>query len=176
MNYYELYDLPVRFSVDEGQVKRKFYELSKAFHPDFHVNETPEKQQEILQLSTENNKAYQVLSNPLKRIPYVLELHGLLEEGEKYQLPQSFLMDMMDVNEALMELEFDPDPTVLETISKQVDGIERSLFDDLKAESDAFDASSEPDRTSSLLRIKDIWFRQKYLLRIRETLNRFASR
>ncbi|MDB5013028.1 MAG: Fe-S protein assembly co-chaperone HscB [Daejeonella sp.] len=176
MDYFELYNLPVSFHVDEVQVKKKFYELSKKFHPDFHINESDEKQAEILELSTENNKAYQVLSNPLKRIEYVLQLNNLMAEGDKYQLPQDFLMDMMEVNEALMELEFDEDPIALENIRNDISAIEKGLFDELYQNTNQFDAELNAQNESILLKIKDIWYRQKYLLRIRESLNKFASR
>ncbi|MEO8796080.1 MAG: Fe-S protein assembly co-chaperone HscB [Daejeonella sp.] len=176
MNYFEFYNLPVLFHVNEGEVKKKFYELSKKYHPDFFANESEDKQQEILELSTLNNKAFQVLSNPLKRIEYILSLNNLMAEGDKYSLPQDFLMEMMDVNEALMEQEFEPDAGALESINTQVDEIEKSLFDELKQYTDAFDHEPKGEHESTLLKIKDIWYRQKYLLRIRESLNRFAAR
>lgn len=176
MNYFELYELPVSFGVDEGALKRKFYELSKKFHPDFHISESPEEQDRVLELSTQNNKAYQVLSSPMKRIEYVLGLNNLIGEGEKYQLPQSFLMEMMDVNEAIMEQEFLPDAAALEDIKAEVAVIEGKLFDELKSCTEAFDSDPQADKPALLLKIKDIWYRQKYLLRIRESLNRFASR
>lgn len=176
VNYFELYDLPLSFSPDEALVKSKFYELSKKYHPDFYINESAEKQHEILELSTLNNEAFKILSNPLKRIPYILELKGMMEDEGQYQLPQDFLMEMMEVNEALMELEFESDPLVLERIATQVREMEQSLFDQLKQFTQAFDAANVADHQSLLLKIKDIWYRQKYLLRIRESLNRFASR
>jgi molecular chaperone HscB len=176
VNYFELYDLPLSFSLDEAKVKSKFYELSKKFHPDFYINESAEKQQEILELSTLNNEAFQVLSNPLKRIPYILQLKGLMEEEGQYQLPQDFLMEMMEVNEALMDLEFEADPVVLEQITAKVGEMEKVLFDELKQFILGFDVANAADQQSLLLKIKDIWYRQKYLLRIRESLNRFASR
>ncbi len=172
-SYFEFYELPLSFKVDEAQLKKKFYALSKEYHPDFHANETQEKQDEILELSTLNNKAYKVLSDPLKRIEYILELHDMLAEGDKYALPQDFLMDMMDVNEALMDMEFDPDPGRLMTISSEVDQLEASLFDELKQLTDEFDAKNNPDTNSILLKIKDIWYRQKYLMRIRTSMKKF---
>ncbi len=176
MNYFDLYQLPVSFHVDETQVKKKFYDLSKRYHPDFYVNESVEKQQEILELSTLNNKAYQILSNPLKRIEYILSLKNLIAEGDKYQLPQDFLMEMMDVNEALMEQEVEPNASTLIHITQQVDEIEKNLFDELKHHTDTFDNQPEQDKEYILLKIKDIWYRQKYLLRIRDSLNKFATR
>lgn len=171
-NYFELYELIPGFRVDDAQLKKKFYELSKRFHPDFYVNETDEKQQEILELSTLNNKAYQVLSDPLKRIEYILSLHNLLAEGDKYVLPQDFLMDMMEVNEVLMEMEFEKDTMKLMDLRRQVDQMEMSLFDELKQNTDKFDLIGK-NAESILLKIKDIWYRQKYLMRIRESLNKF---
>lgn len=176
MNYFEFYEFPVLFHVNEEEVKSKFYELSKRYHPDFFASESEEKQQEILELATLNNKAYQILSHPLKRIEYILSLNNLMAEGDKYQLPQDFLMDMMDVNEALMEQEFKPDAIALDLINQQVGAIEKRLFDELKQYTDAFDTDSLALNESTLLKIKDIWYREKYLLRIRESLNRFAAR
>jgi molecular chaperone HscB len=172
-SYFEFYDLPLSFHVDETRLKKKFYALSKEYHPDFHANEPQEKQDEILELSTLNNKAYKVLSDPLKRIEYILELHDMLAEGDKYTLPQDFLMDMMDVNEALMDMEFDPDPGRLMSITAEVDQLEASLFDELKLLTDEFDSKTNPDPNSILLKIKDIWYRQKYLMRIRTSIGKF---
>lgn len=176
MNYFELYELPLSLRLDEALLKRKFYELSKRFHPDFYINETPEKQAEILELSTLNNKAYQVLSNPQKRIEYVLALKGLMAEEGQYQLPQDFLMEMMEVNEALMDLEFDDDSAALSEITKKVDEMEQFLSVELEETSAKFEPANPDEQQALLLKIKDIWYRQKYLLRIRESLNRFASR
>ena len=173
MNYFELYDLPLSFQIDDVLVKKKFYALSKRFHPDFYVNESQEKQEEILELSTINNKAYQVLSDPLKRIEYVLSLHDMLAEGDKYALSQDFLMDMMDVNEALIDMEFDHDELKLTELSTQIDEMELSLFDELKRNTNEFDQLQGADSNSILLKVKDIWYRQKYLMRIRESLNKF---
>lgn len=176
MNYFEFYDIREAFNVDESLVKRKFYELSKTYHPDFYINHSEEKQQEILDLSTINNKAYQVLSNPLKRMEYILQLHGQAQEGEKYQLPQEFLMEMMDVNEALMELEHEPDSAVLNATETQIATITESLDSELTDLTNSFDAGNSDQKQSLLLKIKDIYYRQKYLLRISESLNKFATR
>ncbi|RZK60816.1 MAG: Fe-S protein assembly co-chaperone HscB, partial [Pedobacter sp.] len=126
-NYFEFYELPVQFNPDQQQVKAKFYALSKQYHPDFYANESAEKQDEVLTLSTLNNKAYQTLSNAKRRLKYVLELKGIVETDEGYQLPQSFLMEMMEVNEALMDLEFEPDADKLSQVRGEVDVIEQQL-------------------------------------------------
>jgi len=170
MDYFELYGLPVTFNPDPKVVKQKFYELSKKYHPDFYINEPEEKQEEVLQLSTLNNKAFQVFGDLQKRIHYVLTLKGMLEEGDHYALPQSFLMEMMDVNEALMDLQFEPDPEKLRSITSEILTIETTLKDQLKDLTTAYDSQSAEEQEATLKAIKDLYYRNKYLYRIRESL------
>nr|WP_294900443.1 Fe-S protein assembly co-chaperone HscB [uncultured Pedobacter sp.] len=176
MDYFKFYDIPISFSPDQALVKKKFYALSKEYHPDFFVNESEEKQQEILELSTLNNKAFQTLSNPDKLLPYVLTLKNVLVDGEKYQLPQDFLMEMMEVNEGIMELEFDADEAKLKEVNKNVDDFENELNTELKSLTADFEADEKADKEEGLQKIKDIWYRKKYLLRIRESIDKFATR
>jgi len=172
MDYFELYGLPLNFNPDLKLVKQKFYELSKKYHPDFFINQSDEKQQEVLELSTLNNKAFQVLNDPQKRIHYILSLKGLLEEGENYKLPQSFLMEMMEVNEALMDLQFDPDEARMSQVKQEIDNIEASLHQELESLAAAYDHQNSDAQETTLLSIKDLYYRSKYLYRIRESLSK----
>lgn len=176
MNYFKFYDIPLSFSPDQALVKKKFYALSKEYHPDFFVNESEEKQQEILELSTLNNKAFQTLSKPDKLLPYFLTLKNVLVDGEKYQLPQDFLMEMMDVNEGIMDLESDANEAKLAEVNKNVDDLEAELNAELKSLTADFEDDGEAGSNEVLMKIKDIWYRKKYLLRIRESIDKFATR
>ena len=176
MNYFKFYDIPLNFNPDKALVKKKFYELSKTYHPDFYINESEEKQEEILKLSTLNNKAFQTLSNPNKLMPYILEQEGVMIEGEKYQLPQSFLMEMMEVNEVIMDLEFDQNADKLAEVKLDVNDFENSLNVELESLTADFEQNDGVKKSQILNQIKDIWYRKKYLLRIRESINKFAIR
>lgn len=174
MNYFELYDLPISFNPNQQVVKQKFYALSKQYHPDFYINESEEKQEEVLELSTLNNKAFQVFKDPQKLLHYVLELKGQLVEGENYNLPQGFLMDMMDVNEALMELEFEPDLAKLTELKNQTAQIEQDLAQELETLTNQFDKGSGVNEEAIFKSIKDIYYRNKYLWRIKESLHKLS--
>ena len=50
MNYFEFYDIPVSFKIDKSVLKKKYLVKSKKFHPDFYTNESPSKQEEIMQV------------------------------------------------------------------------------------------------------------------------------
>ena len=172
MTYFEFYDIPVSFKVDAAALKRTFYALSKKYHPDFFTLETAEKQAEILELSTLNSQAYKTLSDFDLRMKYVLELNNALGKEGENKLPQDFLMDMMDINEALMELEFDPDAAAVSELKMKVQAIENQLFAEIKPIVDQADASDTPQY--ELEKVKNFYLKKRYLLRIFENLSKFA--
>ncbi len=173
INFFEFYNIQEAFKIDEAKLKKQFYDLSKQYHPDFYANESEERQQEILELSTINNTAYKTLANPNTRLAYILKQHDLLEEGAKPQLPGDFLMEMMDINERLMEVD---DGEELATITAEVLEIENDLQQKLGAETGDYGQLDDTAKADRLNAVADIYYRQKYLLRIKETLNTFATR
>jgi molecular chaperone HscB len=56
-----------------------------------------------LEITANLNKAFKTFQNSDDTIKYVLQLKGLLEEEEKYQLPPDFLMEVLEINEKLMD-------------------------------------------------------------------------
>ena len=173
MNYFELYNLPISFHPNQNEVKKQFYALSKKYHPDFYINESAEKQDEVLELATLNNKAFQVLKNPQKVLQYVLALKEMITEGENYTLPQSFLMEMMDVNEAIMDLQFDFDAAKLAQVNNEIRHIEQSLNDNLQLYTKEFENANAAEQQASLAKIKDCYYRSKYIHRLKERLATF---
>lgn len=174
-NYFELYQLPVSFHPDAAKVKAKFYELSRQYHPDRFAQTGNTQMLEALTMAALNNKAYKTLSNPDATMAYVLKLHDVLKEEEKYNLPPAFLMEMMDINEAVSEYESLP---TNETLREQLENTLAEQFNDWNEAANKLTSQygnnelNEPE----LLQIKDMYFRKKYLLRIQERINKFAAR
>ena len=173
MNYFEFFDIPVSFLLDEAALKRAFYSNSKKYHPDFYTLESEEKQQEVLDLSTFNNNAYKTLSNFDKRMKYILDLKGALAEEGQNQIPQDFLMEMMDINENLMELEFDFDQQKYDEAVKGLETLESQLLQAVQPSIEKFDKNNSEE--GELIAIKNYYLKKRYLLRIHENLNKFAS-
>ena len=63
MYYFDLFDIPVQLKPDKGQIRKKYLELSRRFHPDYFIQHNGEQQQEALENAAQLNKAYKVLSN-----------------------------------------------------------------------------------------------------------------
>lgn len=174
MNYFEFYGLPVSFHPDNDALRQQYYRKSRQYHPDFHTLSTVEHQEEMQDLSTLNNEAYKTLSDPDRRMRYILELHGLLGEADQSaQLPQAFLLEMMELNESLMELEFNFDPARYERALLDLQHTENQLYAAILPILNRYPVSDDPE--ADLLLVKEYFYKKRYLLRIRENLSKFAS-
>jgi len=170
MNYFEFYNLAPSFYLDETLLRKAFLQNSKKYHPDFFTLESEEKQAEILSAATLNNEAYKILKDFDKRLHYILDLNNIIEDEGKNMVPQEFLMEMMDVNEALMELEFDFDPVKKAKLENQLSLLEESLLQSIESNLKNFNPA-KPD-LESLNKIKTYYFKKKYLIRLRDNLGK----
>lgn len=170
-NYFAFYEIPESFRPNAEVVKKKFYELSRLYHPDRAAQADTEAIIEAQQLMAMNNKAYHTLNNSDATMQYLLRLKGVLEEEEKYNLPPNFLMEMMELNEEVSDYEMAPDE------EKKL-----ALKDSLQQQYEEWNAAVAPlietyEATSNaelLAEIKDFYFRKKYLLRIQQRIDTFA--
>ncbi len=174
MNYFEFYSIPLVFQVNQAHLKKIFYANSKKYHPDFYTLETEEKQQEVLELSSLNNKAYNTLRDFDARMKYILELKKILGEEGNNQLPQEFLMEMMDINESIMELEFEYNQDQYLEAHNHLQRLQADIYYPIQDIIETYDDNVVT--TAELEAIKDYYLKKRYLLRIQENLNKFATR
>ena len=76
-DYFAVFGLPRKLTVDGEALRARFYELSRAHHPDFHQGADADAQAETLARSALVNRAYRALRDPLARVEYLIAL----EEG-----------------------------------------------------------------------------------------------
>ncbi len=172
MEYFKLYDIPVGFKVNERALKKKYFALSKQYHPDFHTDKNEAEQALMLEKSGMVNKAYEVLKDFDLRMKYILDAKGMLQEG-KDKLPQMFLMEMMDINEQLMELEFDFDAQRLEQVQNGINTLKSNLLNEIQPIIEDYNDESTTDE--ELFFLKNYYLKHRYILRIQDNLNKFAS-
>jgi molecular chaperone HscB len=169
MDYFELFNIPVSLFVDASGIKKRFYELSRKYHPDFFSNASNEDQSESLEMSAMLNKALKVFSNPDETIKYVLLLKGLLVEEEKYQLPNDFLMDVMDINEQLMDAKMDGDEAQMTTLKQQIANLQTDIYEPVKNIVEHYQEGVTSEK--ELLQVKKYYFQKKYLARMLASIN-----
>ena len=164
MNYFEIFEMPLSLHIDRNELSKKYFELQRKYHPDFFSKAGESEQAEMLEISSMINRGYKIFTNADETIKYVLQLKGLLEENEKYELPRDFLMKMMELNEMLM----DPDILIVEETETKISQLENQLYHSVQNIIENF----IEDRTTDeqLLVVKDYYFKKKYLKRILERL------
>lgn len=171
MNYFEFYEIPVNFKVDAAALRTQFYALSKKYHPDFFTLASDEEQAEALRLSTLNNEAYKVLNDFDKRMKYILEQKEILGEEGKNKIPQDFLMEMMEINEPLMELQFDFDQKVYDDLIQKLDTQNNTLNNTIAEILESDHSPSNED----LQEVKSYYLKKRYLIRIQENLEKVKA-
>ncbi|MGB0850347.1 MAG: iron-sulfur cluster co-chaperone HscB C-terminal domain-containing protein [Bacteroidia bacterium] len=174
VNYFEFYQIDEGFFIDEANLKKLYFQKSREFHPDFYQGNDTEYET-ALEQSSINNLAYKSLKKFNSRWEYILKLHGVLEESQN-KLSPSFLMEMMDINEVIMDLKLDFDQDKLNSVSVEVEELMKSFESKIQSEAKKYDSElpESAERLEILNNCKEIYLKQKYVLRIKESLNTFA--
>jgi molecular chaperone HscB len=111
VDHFQVFGLPRRLAIDGSALQRRFYELSRAHHPDFHQQASADEQAEALEASARVNAAYRALRDPIARIEYLVRLEEGRETSEgatvKPKAPPELLAEMFDIQEALEEAKAD---------------------------------------------------------------------
>ena len=162
MNYFEIFGIPVQLKVDKKELPKKFFELSRKFHPDFYANTTPSEQNRALEITASLNKAFKTFQNPDDTIKYVLQLKGLLEEEEKYQLPPAFLMEVLEINEKLMDAGDDPELKV--SLQSAINNLQSEIYEPVKEIVEHYKDGITTEK--ELLQVKEYYYKKKYLDRL----------
>src|SRR6266853_1459891 len=106
-DYFTVFGLPRKLAVDAPTLQRRFYELSREHHPDFHHGAEEARQAEALAASAQVNRAYRALRDPLARVEYLIALEEGREVREETsarpKAPMDLLEEMLEVQEALEE-------------------------------------------------------------------------
>ena len=161
MNYFQLFELPQGFFPDPVLVRKKYYELSRRYHPDFFVQQGEVAREQAEERLKEVHAAYNVLSDAGKTMAYLLGLETGMTAEEKYALSPSFLMEMMELNEALQEAD---SAGARAEVTTQILDKKRELYENIKPMLEGY----QPGVISpeALLPIKEFYYRQKYIQRL----------
>jgi len=133
INYFELFGLPATFEVDLEDLSLRYRDLQRAVHPDRFANSTEQEKRLAVQQAALINEAFQALKSPLPRARYLLELQGVTLDDNDTAMDPSFLMEQMELREALGEVRGKADPfSELNSLRDRVEGNERLLVESLQ--------------------------------------------
>lgn len=100
-DYFTCLGLPRRLTVDLNQLEAKFYELSRAFHPDFYQNKSETEQAISLGNAATLNSAYRTLRDPIQRTEYLLDLEAGAVKEIRTSPPADLFEEILELQETL---------------------------------------------------------------------------
>lgn len=168
MNYFDLFEIPFQLKVKKEGLSQKYFELSKRYHPDRYINESEKKQAELLDLTASINKAWKTFQDEDETLKYALQLKGLLEEEEKYNLPPDFLMQVLEINEQLMDA--GEDAGVRDHLQTAITQLQSDIYEPVKKIIEHYQEGVSTQE--ELLQVKDYYYKKKYLQRLQQQLQR----
>lgn len=157
LDHFALFGFERRLVLDSAQLNAAFLRLSREYHPDRFAVAEPEVRAVAERNSARVNDARRVLSDPISRAEYVLELAGVARPEGEAKCPPDLLMEVFELREQLME---DPGPDVVERVLSLFAEVQGTL-DDLFARHDA--ATDDPARLEALRKIRETLDRRKFL-------------
>ena len=147
--HFELFELPVSFEIDLQDLSQRYRELQRVVHPDKFVNASDRERRLSVEKAAAINEAYQILKTPQRRARYMLELQSVSFDDENdTALDPAFLMEQIELREALSELSQSDDPmaslnNIMADIKKRItavlfairEGLEQEQLDDAQKNS-----------------------------------------
>ena len=102
-DYFTCFGFPRRLTIDPGKLEAKFYELSRAFHPDFYQNKSETEQTISLGNSATLNSAYRTLRDPIQRAEYLLDLEAGAVKEIRNSPPADLFEEILELQDTLNE-------------------------------------------------------------------------
>jgi len=159
MKLYDALGIPPSLALDMEDVKKRFYDLSRQWHPDRYTRARAVDQDRALEMTALLNDAFRTLRDPVARAEYFIKERGL--ELAK-DAPPELLEEVFELNMALEELR-DGDESARASLMEA-----RTRFGAMLTEADAqladlfakYDASPE---AASLDQIRATLNRRRYI-------------
>ena len=156
--YFQFFDLPEELNIDLADLEKRYYALSRKWHPDRFARKGEAERAEAEQNTALLNDAYRTFRDPVRRAEYVLSHHGLA--AAQQSAPPDLLEEVFELNMALEEIR-DGDTSVrpqLEEAERKFLAMQDEVDRNLQGEFVKYDRSSE-----SLGRIRAILNRRNYI-------------
>jgi molecular chaperone HscB len=104
-NFFEFFGLAPKLRLDLESLQKRFYELSRDWHPDRFTRKSAEEQSRALEATAILNDGYRTLRDPVKRAEYLLTEEGFpIGEQRSKDVPPELLEEIFELNVMLEEL------------------------------------------------------------------------
>jgi len=124
-DHFDLLGFEPAYDIDDAELRRRYLRVSRDIHPDRHGRAATESAALSLRGSARLNEAYRVLSDPLLRAEYLLEVVGGKSSAQDKSVAPEVLTRTLAAREEIEEARAAGNQATLATCGQQV----RQLFD-----------------------------------------------
>jgi molecular chaperone HscB len=117
-NYFELFGLTPRFTIDLQRLEQSFRRLQAEMHPDRYVAGSEAEKLRALQQSSLLNDGYRTLKHACTRAEFLIHLSG--RDNTKSTVSPAFLMRQMEWREAIEEARTANDMQALADLARRL--------------------------------------------------------
>ena len=182
-DYFSCLGLPRRLTIDPEKLESKFYELSRAFHPDFYQNKSETEQAISLSNAATLNTAYRTLRDPIQRAEYLLAIEAGAVKEIRTSPPADLFEEILELQETLedyrgadqssegkqrLRAQLEKEQHTLEQRKQEMEAQLGRLFGEWDALQDRGEATSETrsERDRLLKHIREILSNRTYVKNI----------
>jgi len=167
-DFYEFFGIDRKLTLDNEVLQKRFYELSRQWHPDRFTRKSAEEQTQALEATAILNDGYRTLRDPVKRAEYLLKEEGFaIGEQRSKDVPAELLEEVFELNMMLEELKGGDESArpQLETAKVNFENLRTGIDRDLENRFAKYDASEPQSETAkqALHEIRGLLNRRRYI-------------
>jgi len=167
-NFYDFFGFDRKLSVDLETLQKRFYELSRQWHPDRFSRKSAEEQAQALEATAILNDGYRTLRDPVKRAEYLLTEEGFpIGEQRSKDVPPELLEEVFELNMMLEELKSGEESArpQLESAKQHFVGLRTGIDNELEQLFAKYDSSESQSETAkqALHEIRGALNRRRYI-------------
>jgi molecular chaperone HscB len=169
-NYFELFQLPLAYLIDQKALTASYRQLQREAHPDRFAGGSDQEKRLAVQYSTYINEAYNCLRSAVLRAEYLLSLQGVERDASQtIKNDPMFLMQQMDWREKLELIAAKLDESELLRFKDQVEEEQQKMIALLSA------VIADEKHEKALVLVGKLQFIEKLLLEIDEIEERLLD-
>lgn len=167
-DFFDFFGLDRKLVVDTDALQKRFYELSREWHPDRFSRKSPAEQTQALEATAILNDGYRTLRDPVKRAEYLLKEEGFpIGEQRSKDVPPELLEEVFELNMMLEEIKSGVDSArpQLEAAREKFAGMRGEIDAQLQSLFGKYDASESRSETAkqALHEIRGVLNRRRYI-------------
>ncbi|HEX2572263.1 MAG TPA: Fe-S protein assembly co-chaperone HscB [Polyangia bacterium] len=120
--HFDILGLPRRYHLRPEEIEDRYHAAAREHHPDRHMRSDAQKRVSSALFTAQLTEAYRTLKDPVRRAEYLLKLEGIVLSDERsgHKVDPTFLHEILELREGLMEARMEGDEARIAALGSDV--------------------------------------------------------